>query len=311
MKKKLAKFMGMVSIILALGACGKEKFTVDKIGITYVKAPLNVPSIVEKKKDIFQKEFREYKLPVEYSNLTAGPEQIQALASGDLQFLNGVGATSVILAGANGMDIKILSTYSSAPGAFVIFTNDENIKSPMDLKGKTVVGPKGTILHELLVAYLKKGGLSESDVKFLSMGIPESQSALIGKRADVALLAGPAAYNVEKEGFKVLTTGVGLIKPVIVTATSGKFAEENPELVNKFLEGQRESLRFINGHLEEALEMTSEETGLPMEAVEKMYKMYNFCPKITPEIKNSIRDTMKFLYENKMINEEIDINKLF
>ena len=37
---------------------------------------------------------------------------------------------------------------------------------------------KGTILHELLAAYLQKAGLSMKDVKFVSMGLPAAASAL-------------------------------------------------------------------------------------------------------------------------------------
>lgn len=147
------------------------EFTVDKIGVTYVKSPLNVPSIVEKEKGIFAKAFEEYGLPVEYSNLTTGPEQTQALASGDIQFLYAVGATSVILSASNGADIKIISTYSRSPEAFRMFAGkDSKIQSAADLKGKKIAGPKGTILHELMVAYLATAGLTEKDVEFVSMG---------------------------------------------------------------------------------------------------------------------------------------------
>ena len=211
------------------------EFTVDKIGVTYVKSPLNVPSIVEKKKGIFAKAFEEYGLPVEYSNLTAGPEQTQALASGDIQFLYAVGATSVILSASNGADIKIISTYSRSPEAFRMFAGkDSKIQSAADLKGKKIAGPKGTILHELMVAYLATAGLTEKDVEFVSMGIPDAQAALAGGTVDCALLAGPTAYNMAKDGYKVVTTGKGLVDATIVVATSQSFYDKNPLLVKRF-----------------------------------------------------------------------------
>lgn len=55
----------------------------------------------------------------------------------------------------------------------------------------SIAGPKGTILHELLAAYLKQGGLSIEDVKFVSMGLPQARAALENGSADCALLAGP------------------------------------------------------------------------------------------------------------------------
>ena len=165
------------------------------LSVTYVKSPLNVPSIVEQDQEIFASVFGPMGYDIQYSDLTTGPEQTQALASGDIQFLNAVGATSVILSASNDADIKIMSIYSRSPKAFKLFAKDDSIKTAKDLKGKKVAGPKGTILHELLVAYLNNEGMTEDDIEFMAMGIPDAQAALAGGSVDAALLAGPTAYN--------------------------------------------------------------------------------------------------------------------
>lgn len=176
------------------------------LSVTYVKSPLNVPSIVEQDQEIFASVFGPMGYEIQYSDLTTGPEQTQALASGDIQFLNAVGATSVILSASNDADIKIMSIYSRSPKAFKLFAKDDSIKTAEDLKGKKVAGPKGTILHELLVAYLNNAGMTEDDIEFMAMGIPDAQAALAGGSVDAALLAGPTAYNMEKDGYYVVTT---------------------------------------------------------------------------------------------------------
>ena len=193
------------------------------LSVTYVKSPLNVPSIVEQDQEIFASVFGPMGYDIQYSDLTTGPEQTQALASGDIQFLNAVGATSVILSASNDADIKIMSIYSRSPKAFKLFAKDDSIKTAKDLKGKKVAGPKGTILHELLVAYLNNEGMTEDDIEFMAMGIPDAQAALAGGSVDAALLAGPTAYNMEKDGYYVVTDGEGLTEATIVTATSEKF----------------------------------------------------------------------------------------
>lgn len=183
--KQIAVFLGMLALGLTLTACSTNKDTKkatpkkpEKVSITYVQAPLNVPSIVEKANQSFEKKFKEKDIPVTYSTITSGADQTAALASGDIQFLNCVGGSSVLLSAANGADIKIISLYSQAPKAFKLFSKDAAITSPQSLKGKTIAGPKGTILHELLAAYLKQGGLSIEDVKFVSMGLPQARAAL-------------------------------------------------------------------------------------------------------------------------------------
>lgn len=292
----------MTAAILAEGS--------GNIAVTYVKSPLNVPSIVEKDQGIFAKKFGELGYGIIYSELTTGPEQTQALASGDIQFLYAVGATSVILAASNEADIKIISTYSRSPEAFKLFGKDDSIQSPEDLRGKKVAGPKGTILHELLVAYLAGAGMTEEDIEFMSMGIPDSQAALAGGSVDAALLAGPVAYNMEKDGFPVITDGTGLTEATIVVAASGAYIEEHPREVKTFLEAQKAVLDAIDGDLEKAMEATAKETELTVEAVREMYPMYDFDMTIRDSDIEAMKKTEAFMKDNGMIENDVDIEAL-
>ncbi len=280
------------------------------IAVTYVKSPLNVPSIVEKDQKIFEEAFAPLGYTVSYSDLTTGPEQTQALASGDIQFLYAVGATSVILSASNGADIKIISTYSRSPEAFKLFSADDSIQSPEDLRGRTVAGPKGTILHELLVAYLASAGMTEADIDFLAMDIPSSQAALAGGSVDAALLAGPTAYNMEKDGFHIVTDGTGLTEATIVVATSGAYAEEHPEEVKTFLAAQKQVLDYIEANEDAAMEATAVETELTTDAVKEMYPMYDFDMTIRDSDITAMEKTEDFMMENGMIENEVDIQDL-
>jgi sulfonate transport system substrate-binding protein len=315
MKKTLPIILAILLVLITLASCGasqdqSQADSVSKITVTYVKAPLNVPSIVEREEGFFTQAFEEYNLPVEYSNLTTGPEQTQALASGDIQFLNAVGATSVLLAASNGADIKIISMYSRSPEAFMMFTNNDDIKTASDLQGKKIAGPKGTILHELLIAYLATADLSEDDVDFISMDIPSSQAALESKEVDCALLAGPAAYNTKQSGSEVVTTGVGLVDATIVVATTQSFYDEHKQLVDAFLNAQKTTLEFISNNYDEIIQLTADETELSVDAVKEMYPMYDFSMDITSQDIESIQKTEQFLYDNSMIENRVDIEDL-
>ena len=109
----------------------------DKLVFTYVTAPLNVPSIVERDQGIFGDAFGDMGIDVEYAEITSGADQTQALASGDVQVLYAVGSSSVILSAANGADIKVINMYSRSPGAFCMYTKDESLTTPESLAGKT------------------------------------------------------------------------------------------------------------------------------------------------------------------------------
>ena len=205
------------------------------ITITYVKAPLNVPSILEKKLASFDKEFAKDNIKVSYPEITVGSKQTEALAAGSLDFAHCLGGTSAILAAANGVDLKIIGMYSRAPKAFVVLVKDSAIRNVADLKGKKIAGPKGTILHQLILAALAKNGLRPDDIQFVSMDLPSSAAALMNGSVDAALSAGPDAIRAEKAGARILTNGEGLVEASIVTAVRGDFLMKQPELVKRFL----------------------------------------------------------------------------
>ena len=300
-------FLLLYAVAGRTSAAAKE---VKEIKLTYVQAPLNVPSIIERKLGVLSSLYKKFDIAVQYANLTAGPQQSAALASGDLQILNAVGLSSLIIAASNNMDIRVISMYSRSPKAFMIFSNDTSINSPVSLKGKTVAGPKGTNLNELLSAYLKKAGMSVKDVNFVNMNIPAAQAALENGSVDAALLAGPAAYNCMKSGKHVVTDGEGLIAALIVTATSQKFYAEHRDLVETFLEGQKQVLEYMKQHPVETLSMTAEATHLTTDAVEEMIKMYDFSSEVTEKDLAEFRNTEQFLLESGMIQKEVDVNEL-
>ena len=295
---------------LALVGCGK-KGTLSEITVTYVTSPLNVPTIVEKNHNIFAENMKEEGIEsVHYSELTSGADQTQALASGDIQFLYCVGATSVILSAANDADIKIISMYSRSPEAFCLFSNDESINSPEDLRGKTIAGPQGTILHELLVAYLASGGMTLSDVQYMNTTIPDGMAAMLGGSVDCALLAGAAAYNTQAGGAHLVTNGKGLVEATICCATTQKFYDEHKDVVNKFLEAQQEVLTFLKDNEETALQETAEALDLDIQAVRDMYAYYDFDMTIRDSDIAAMEATMQFMLDTGMIENKVDINEL-
>ncbi len=304
--KKL--FAAVLALVLSLSLMSVA--FADSINVTYVTSPLNVPSIIEREQGIFQKHFDAFEDTVGYSELTTGPEQTQALASGDIQFLYCVGATSVILAASNEADIKIISMYSRSPKAFRLFSESDSISTPEDLRGKTVVGPMGTILHELLVAYLGTADMTIEDVNFVNMGIPDAVAALSGGSADAALVAGPAAYNLAQAGKHVVTTGEGLVDATIVVAATNEYIENEPERVDAFLAAQAEILTYIDENHDEAIATVATTLDLAPEAVEEMFAYYDFSMEITEADILSMEKTEQFMLDTEMIENPVDIREL-
>ena len=282
--------------------------SIDKLTVTYVTSPLNVPTIIEKDQGIFEKELG---IPVEYAELTSGADQTQALASGDVQVLYAVGATSVILSAANGADIKVLNMYSRSPKAFCMYSKDETLTTPESLKGKTIAGPIGTNLHELLVSYLAQAGMTLDDVNYVNMTIPDAKAGLDGGSVDVALLAGATAYNAEQQGYHLLADGEGLISALIAVATTLKFYDEHPDVIKKLNAAQEEIASYMADNQEATMETVAATLDLDVDAVKEMYGYYDFSTEITDADKEGFQKTADFMYESGMIENELDVNTLF
>ena len=315
-KKVLACMTAMMVLTGTMIGCGSAKTTEDKaeqvseINLTYVKSPLNVPSIIQKQDDLFGKEFSKDNIAVNFHEITSGPDQTQALAAGELDFLHALGGTSALIAASNGVELEILNTYSRSPKGFMILTNDDSITSAKDLVGKKVAGPKGTVLHQVLIAALKNEGHTIDDVEYINMGIPEASAALADGNVDAALIAGPTALKAINSGSKVVANGEGLVDGIIVTAVSKDFADKHPDLVDRFLKVEKETLKYVDENFDEAMEKVANEVGLTVEETKEMYSWYDFNLDITDADIQSLKDTQDFLIANGLQEKEVNVEDL-
>ena len=322
MKKKL--LLMLAGLVFIFSACsntstqneGSENvsretsnFSVNELNVTYVTAPLNVPSIVEKEKEIFQKHLPGVK--INYHEITSGADQTQALASGDVDLLYGLGGSSAILAKANGQDLKVLNMYSKAPEAFSLFSKDSSIKNQNDLYGKKIGGPVGTNLHQMLVAYLWLNGMTLDNVEFTNMAIPDAKAALEAGELDLALLGGPAAYQAKEEGLNEVTNGKGLIDAIICVASSEDFIKNHPDVVDAINDAQEEISAFMEENPDEVREIVKKELDLDDKAYDAMYPMYDFSTKLEEEDIKGFERTKDFMLKNGMIENDFDLNEMF
>lgn len=317
MIKKIVSILIIVMVLL-VSSCSVQsndkkdnssKLSVDKLITTYVTSPLNVPSILEKKNQTFSKYLNG--VSVEYAEITSGSEQTQALASGSVNLLHAVGGASVVAAAAAGMDIRIVSMYSRAPKAFALYSKDSNLKSAKDLKGKKIAGPMGTNLHELLVAYLNKEGMSLSDVEYINLSIPDAYAALESGNIDVALLGGPAGYKAIKNGYHKIVDGEGYIEAIIAVATTQKYYDEHKDVIDLLMKAQKELRDTMSKDANKTKEVVVDILKITPEAYDAMFGQYDFSLDITDKDIKGLQKTADFMLNAGMIKSKVDVSGLF
>ena len=303
-----------IIIAVSASASGKKEEQLKEINISYVRSPFNLPLIIMKEKGMAEKVFGEKGIKVNYYEITSGAKQTEAIAAGSLDIASVINSVSVILANAAGNPVEIFSGFSRPEKMFTIMTANDSIKTPADLKGKKIAGPKGTVLNELLVAALKKEGMSIDDVEFISMGIPNAVQAMLSGKVDCALAAAANVVNAEKNGGRVLVTCEGYVSPLLISACSKAFAEKHPDMLKLYTAAYKEAKAWMEANMDEALEIGARVQDISMEDAKKLFAWSNFIDSLTKADLNALDYDVDFMVESGMIEKHIDkmdfVNKM-
>lgn len=294
----------LLAAVIALPAVPQAAETVR---VTYVTSPFNLPSIVMRQKGFLDEAMAPFGVKVENPEITSGAAQTQAIAAGEIDIASVLGGTSAILGKANGVELKVIGAYARSPKAYYLMTRADGPATIEALKGKSVGGPKGTVLNQLLAAALVSKGMKLADVEYLNMDLPAARAALLAGKIDVATLAGANAIAVEKAGGKVLVDGQGLIAPTTVIAAREAFLKEKPELVKAYFTAHMRAIAFMQSNPEEALALAAAEQKIGIEDARAQLPLYDFTPVMTDADVANLAADQDFMLEAGMLKKKIDI----
>lgn len=305
MMKKLFSilFLGLFSLVAQCQTWPQQ------LNITYVKAPFNIQNIVMKNQGLLEKEFAKEGIKINWIPIKAGLNQVRGMAAGEIDMVAAMNTSTLPIANSAGNRIVIVDGVAHPDDTFAIMAKPE-VKNIVDLKGRQVVGPKGTVLHHLLSAALKSSGIEMKDVKWVSMNLPASLTTLLGGRADAALLAAGGILVAEKAGFHALVKAKGLIETNLVLAARADFAKEYPDVVRRVAKVNREALQWALTNKPQAIALGAKELQLSKEDAAKLFEWSHFYSDLTQKDIDALQNSQRFLLEQKMMNRSVDINTL-
>jgi ABC-type nitrate/sulfonate/bicarbonate transport system substrate-binding protein len=138
--------------------------------------------------------FDQFGLEANIQHVADGSKLIGSLLSGEMDMCALSGFGQVLPAIEKGAKLKILAGGAVLP-LQAIFTKNPAIKSLKDLEGKTVgTGSLGALLHQMVVATLRKNGVDEKKVTFVNIG---SSTDVFRAVAAGTIDAGPAEVWME------------------------------------------------------------------------------------------------------------------
>jgi NitT/TauT family transport system substrate-binding protein len=110
-------------------------------------------------------------------------------------------------------------------------------------------------------------------VQFVEIPFPDVPAALESKRVDAAFAVEPFVGATLAAGAKRLAEPFEEVAPNLTIAeyfTTEKYAQENPDVVERFTRAMNKSLEFAQQHPDEVRRIVTTYTKTPQEAAEKM-----------------------------------------
>jgi NitT/TauT family transport system substrate-binding protein len=196
-----------------------------------------------------------YGIDPEIVNMGSGAKLIEALTAGSVGF--GLSSGVEMAFAAKGAPIRAVAAFAGEPRTVtVIVTADSPIKTPADLKGKSVVMPGiGSVSQWLVWQMSIAQGWGKDGVKIVSGGSLSGCIAIIkSHQADAAIGPPELGYALEEKGDGRVAFGLEryarhFLAHVVYARTD--LIEKNPDLVQRFLDGFFASIRYVKTHKDE------------------------------------------------------------
>ncbi|HEY7715543.1 MAG TPA: ABC transporter substrate-binding protein [Candidatus Binatia bacterium] len=205
--------------------------------------------------------YKKHGLDVELIFINGSTRGIQSLVAGDLNFTGAVG-TSAINGKLAGGDVVIIDSLVNTLPYYII--GRPNIKSPEDLKGRTLATHiPGTSADFAVRLALRKFGIEYKDIKAVMVGgSPARVAAVINGQTDFTMVTEPGKIQGESAGMKLIIDMAKLQIPFqfSCTVTSGKMIRERPETVDKVVKAMASAVHFFKTNKQESIRIMAKYT---------------------------------------------------
>jgi NitT/TauT family transport system substrate-binding protein len=223
--------------------------------------------------------FEDEQLTIKPQLAEGGAAITPAVVSGDFQigFSNTI---SLLIAASQDLPVEIISQGVLAgktekqAWADLLVLKDGPIKEPKDLEGKTIaVNTLKNICEVTIKASLEKEGVAVDKLEFAEVPFPDMNAALEAGRVDGACVVEPFVSQGkagEARGIDPFYVRTAPDLTVATYFTSSQYAQENGDVVDRFVAAMNKSLTYAESHPDEVRQVLLEYTEIPPEAAEQI-----------------------------------------
>ncbi len=254
----------------AFSMSAQSASALDELTVAYfLEWPM--PALASKVDGTYEKELG---VPIKWRSFETGTAMSAAMASGDVHISLSQGLPPFVVAASSGLPIEVVDvavSYSDNDNCVVGSALGVDKSNAGELEGKRVAVPLGTAAHYGFLRQMDHFGVDISTLNVVDMPPPDGAIALAQGSVDFACGYGGGLTRMKQSG-NVLLTGAEKEELGIlvfdVTSTTKEFAEENPEILAKFLAVTAAANDRWNSGIgnEGMLEVIAKESGMDLDA---------------------------------------------
>ncbi len=327
----MKKILGILSLLVLMGgllaACGSTEESAGsgseekEIVVGYFPNINHVPAMIAKNQGYYEEELGDG-VTVKYMTFADGADFMNALKTDNID-IGLVGPGPAMNHFDSGADVKMIAGGSTG-GTVVLARKDSGIESIDDFDGKIFVTPRVGCTHDVqFETLLKEQGITSQRIGGTmkhQTGKPAQYEAFFDTgKVDIAVAPEPWASVLQiNTGAKVIIDhdeiSFGKTLPASVLVTSGKFIEENSDLVQAVVNAHEKANNFIEANPEEAKAITLQDieeiTGqsLDKEVIDLAWERIGFSLDLD---QGDIQKFADSSYDLDFMKEEVDLTEIF
>ncbi|WP_343659399.1 aliphatic sulfonate ABC transporter substrate-binding protein [Ralstonia sp.] len=245
---------------------------------------------------------------VEWKEFPAGPQLLEALNTGSIDF-GYTGAPPAVFAQAAGARLVYVGAEPGGKTNEALFVLDSSpAHSVADLKGKRIALQKGSSSNYLLVQLLRRANLAVQDVEPIYLPPAEARAAFESGAVDAWVVWDPY-YALAQKALKTRTLGDFSELPVFnFYEATPEFVKTHPRAVNAILAQLRTAGLWVNQHPQETAALLAPKLGIEQPVVETWLRRvpYGVTP-VTPQIVASQQQIADLFLQQKLIPKPVNV----
>lgn len=306
-KKIIVLFVAVVFLVVGLlcfvfpGWLKKDVVQIEKVTVGVESSLLSTVVWIADYEGYFEEE----NLDVVIKEFDSGRLSFLDMLDGGVDFST-VAPTPIMFSSFERDDFSIFATFAYSDSDLkVVAHGDKGISTVNDLKGKKVGTSEGTTGQFFLSAFLKFNGMTLSDVEMVDIAPFDLAAALNDGVVDAIVIWEPHAYNAQVLlGDKsVVLPNLGVYRETFNFMIMNDFAEENPEILERFLGAINRATEFIENDKERAQNIVTSRLELDREVTAILWEDFVFDLSLNQWLVLTLEDEARWAVDSGFVPE--------